>query len=605
MNAETLVVGSGRAGDPTPWIGIALAAMATLLAVWVLSAHLVMLWLGYTPVFEADQWDTVPMGRSWAALFAQHNEHRIFFPRLFLIADTDWFSGRGLFALSVTFASQAVYAAAFVLLARDAIRSDGGAVIRWIPVYAVIVALMFANVQMQNSLLPFQIPFVLVHAAPALGLWLLTRCAAEDVASRPRGADARLALAVACFIVATFTMANGLPAFVVAVVLAWLLRLRARHVATLAVIGALAIAGYLHGFMRPGQHDYGRSFGLSAAAGMVEFAAVYLGHPVAAMLRHLIGPWAGASTPAGAHIVDAILGAIALVAMAALAVDSVWRRMARRAPNPPIDALVMFGAFILLGAAMTAFGRVGMGLEQATVSRYATPALGLWTVLWIAGWSRFMRLRAAPPIEALMAAASMVILITVAASQTRAWDFATNRRLTLERIGTGITSGLFVNEVWAALTHARSAFPDRVRYLRDRRLSIFATDRGHWFGTRLGERLVAVDGARCAGNFDVLTPLADDDGRGGRIEGWGWDRTAAAAPRGVIVVGRDGVVVGSAAVGIRRPDVPAAVREVTTARVGWSGYAAFAGAETLTAYAVLADGRSACPLTTPRSSPGS
>lgn len=79
--------------------------------------------------------------------------------------------------------------------------------------------------------------------------------------------------------------------------------------------------------------------------------------------------------------------------------------------------------------------------------------------------------------------------------------------------------------------------------------------------------------AVCKGMLDTVTRRHTGARKGSEIEGWGWDEHGAMPLARVLFTDAGGKVVGGATVGNPRPDVPKAMPEVKTPKVGWRGVA--------------------------------
>jgi hypothetical protein len=136
-------------------------------------------------------------------------------------------------------------------------------------------------------------------------------------------------------------------------------RQRAARAAVWLATGAVVTLAVRHGAPPA---DPSTRLGLSHLSALAEYALAYLGAPLAASF-HL-----GASIAAGA---------VLLAWLAMLAVLAVRLPLSRRVRLAPWLALA---AYSVAAAAATAPARAGLGLEQATVSRYVSIA----TLAWVA-----------------------------------------------------------------------------------------------------------------------------------------------------------------------------------------------------------------------------
>jgi hypothetical protein len=89
----------------------------------------------------------------------------------------------------------------------------------------------------------------------------------------------------------------------------------------------------------------------------------------------------------------------------------------------------------------------------------------------------------------------------------------------------------------------------------------------------------------------------------GRATGWAWDNERASVPSTIVITDDKGVIVGLGLTGYRRPDVSKAVPEISSTHSGWQGLVNGVADRSLTAYAVLDDGRMICRLEQDHSAP--
>jgi hypothetical protein len=92
----------------------------------------------------------------------------------------------------------------------------------------------------------------------------------------------------------------------------------------------------------------------------------------------------------------------------------------------------------------------------------------------------------------------------------------------------------------------------------------------------------------CKGNTDVVFRTYGGSPPGVQIHGWGWDPARKAGIERVILVDAENRIVGGGQGGAARPDVPAAVPEITDGNTGWIADGPVK-AGPLGAYGVLSD----------------
>ncbi|MBV8866713.1 MAG: hypothetical protein JO210_15070, partial [Acidobacteriaceae bacterium] len=100
MNPSELTDGSTPASGVQTGTAVFLSRMALLLGVAVLLCAIALTVRTYMPCPFWDEWafiNSIATGRgllSWNWLWSQHNEHRLLFTRLLILADLRLFSGK-------------------------------------------------------------------------------------------------------------------------------------------------------------------------------------------------------------------------------------------------------------------------------------------------------------------------------------------------------------------------------------------------------------------------------------------------------------------------------------------------------------------------------
>ncbi len=307
-----------------------------------------------------DQWEFVPLlAKSYVGrvtlhdLWAQHNEHRLLFPRIVMLAlahATGWdiryelatnlVLGAGLFAVLA------------IQLAQTSRRAGTSLPFLALPVLSLAV---FSMSQWQNWCIGWQLQEFMNVLAAAAGFCLLGRFA--------RGWG-RFAGAMALGAVATYSFANGLaywPAGLLGILFAFDTREASaaqRRFVVWAVIGSLVWLSYLIGYQKPEYHP-SLFLPFKHPVGYAGYVLAYLGTP-------LVG-W----NPHGA-IAAGLVGLVGFLGTTMRVIRLGGDARARMAP------FVCMGAYALAAAAITGVGRLGFGIDQAMSSRYVTMAQLLW-----------------------------------------------------------------------------------------------------------------------------------------------------------------------------------------------------------------------------------
>lgn len=518
---------------PVLWVLRILAALFVALAIAGAVRNFSMvpwwdMWEGYV-----DFYLSVAAG-DWGRWWAPHNEHRIVLSRILFWIDIAWFGGTQVFLIAMNLV---LVAAAFLTL-RAMLRERLGpaAPAGHQQAFSLfMLACLFAWMQKENLTWAFQSQFFLAQWLPLLALYLLYRSTLPGPAS---GRDFVLACVTGALCIVT--LASGVIAPPLLVAYAIVLRMPPRRIATLAVVAVLCVAAYYAGYQSPRGHgsvgDYNRYQPLMLA----RYVVLYIGSP----LYHVIHDPA---LPASRDHLQAAqaFGTLFVV----LTLVQAWRALRAPRQNALALSLLVFILYIGGTALGTGLGRLLFGLEQATSSRYSTPALMAWMalfVLYAPALSRQLqpwRHRVVWPLVA--------VLLILLPQQNRA-------RKSFE-------PELYEREVAALALELRAydrgqlvhIYPAPERGIQvayqaaDLDLGVFGQPWLRDAGKRLGQPVAALPAAVCrAGGID-LKPIAGEPGFQ-RLEGW------IAPPdghggrlHGIEIVAADGRLVGYASAGPR------------------------------------------------------
>ncbi len=347
--------GRSAAGSAAEW------ALWCLVPLLVAGSTMLAILLLHRPIPQADYWDHInwlrgmeQTGFRFADLFRQANEHRIALPRLVYRADDALFRSTGMLCLAVI----ALSAAAFPLLhwrlyrpLLDTAASRGFAVL-------VLTALGLLFTQSENFLWENQVQFLFVYLFAMVGILGAVRAAEA-------GAGRFQAMAVAGLEGATWSMANGVLAFIPVIIL-FVWHRRWRTALAYTALAGVTLAAYLAGYVRPPYHP-------SPLASL-------LNHPGAVVLHFLVTLGGIAGVP-GEPVGDAARAIMAGLG-AAGAAYALWRGARRLIAGRPAGTAesvsLLFILYILGSLALTSLGRAEISVDQGLASRYQTPVLLFW-----------------------------------------------------------------------------------------------------------------------------------------------------------------------------------------------------------------------------------
>ncbi len=209
-------------------------------------------------VTHGDEWELVKLyddiqanGLTFGKFFAQHNEHRIFFPRIILLISavlTHWNVKIQMYI------SQFMIAAAYGTCLRvcrgvekrEGFQQNGRACWISIVIKLTIGFCCFSAVQWENFLWGFQVGFILVACMAYLSFFFFQKAVQSD-------SRRDLILCIICGIIASFSSLQGLAVWPVLICTAGLLSIAAdrkywKKLIPILIFGIGAICVYLHGF---------------------------------------------------------------------------------------------------------------------------------------------------------------------------------------------------------------------------------------------------------------------------------------------------------------------------------------------------------------------
>lgn len=307
-----------------------------------------------------DQWKFIPtLGRFFEGelrfqdLWAQHNAHRIVFPRLVMLGLawlTRWNIG---FEIAVNVVLAGVIFGVLVAYARRVPTTRSRVLGPWIAPGIGVFA--FSLAQWQNLVWGWQMQIFMNIVAALGGLYVLTGSG---------GARWRVGLAAVLGVIATFSFANGLAYWAVGLIALVWMGAGVRWIAGWAAISAIVTGAYLWGFEIPSSHT-GPGYTVRHLIAFAEYVFTFVG-----------GAVVGVSNPLRVSTVAPL--AVGIAGVATFGVMAVRAARERGVVVP----LAVVGLYVLGSAMIAGVGRLEEGSAQALASRYATVAGPFW-VAWM------------------------------------------------------------------------------------------------------------------------------------------------------------------------------------------------------------------------------
>lgn len=489
----------------------------------------------YSPVPFWDMWNGylefyMRSGEGWGPWWELHNEHRLVVPKTIFWLELTLFNGSliALFTLNVLLALAvfACFLGIFSRLVPDWRRTPAA-----LALVGLLGVLSFSWLQADNFTWAFQSQFFLAYLLPLLSFSVLAM-------ARSRQSTRLFMLALLLGVLSAGTMANGVIALPVMVVLALVLGLGWVRTLSVAVVAAVVLTCYFSNYHTPAGHGSILEVLRTEPLGVLEYVLLYLGSPLFFMLD------------GDSFLMPKLAGGFLVASAAYFTLRGLFGEEAK----PQQWALLAFLLFVGGTAMGTASGRLTLGLDQALTSRYITPVLMAWSALLVLYFSYVGR-RMLGSLWGLGIFAVLVGLLVP-------FQLRTLERppVMLERTVAGLALELGARDA----EYIAKVYFDMERALaisaqaRPQHLSIFAYPSIAGASQRLGETLEALPEARCNGSFDLAIPLPEERAFV-RVEGWLYQQQAMLTPQTVLLLDGERKVVGYALTGRQRPDVAAAI----------------------------------------------
>lgn len=399
-----------------------------------------------------DQWELVPLLEKLyegtlrpGDLWAQHNEHRLVFPRLLMLVMAR-LSGWNIYwelATNVVLATLA-WAALCITIRRssDPVHDgDSG------PVYMLVTLIIFSVSQWQNWFSGWQLQEFMNLLAVFITLGCLTWA---------RNTTSGVLIALAAAIVATYSFANGIllwPIGALLIALQQPLRKRSflREITLWVMVGVAAVASYLYGYTTPSYHPP-LAEALTQPLQCFLYILAYLGQPLGNIDLHLA----------------ICMGGLGLLVW----LVTLFQLMASRVPSTATLPWVGMALYAIGTAAITALGRVDEGLDQALSSRYVTMANLLWIplvvqVYWVAQVNEESFIRRLLPLKIVVLSLALFLASFVGAYQ---W---TERYNAYSALRTEMISGTDSDRLRTLYPPRPQVIIERREFLKQKGLSIF------------------------------------------------------------------------------------------------------------------------------------
>ena len=548
LNQQSLVrpakTGIGRLVDALSWVILAGGFLAALY-----SSYIVV--VSYSSLPYWDGWVEIdfPATGGISALewiWSQHNEHRLLISRLFMLADLHWFHARQTLLLVTIFV---VMCLQVVVLAWSMRALGGWRGSLWrtgvgLAAFCLLCPSLW-EMLVWGECVCFAMPglFAILSIAGLALYWVRS----QDELTKLY-ATKFLVLSVAAALGGSWSLLNGNLLWPLLVCAALLLRLR-RAVVTYLIAGAVSTALYLYDYISP-------SYALNSAR-----------TPVATL--GYLATYFGSSWVNDRFRLATILG---LTGLAACFWLTVRLRHYIRNFQPFHVQLILIMLFCAGTGFITAFGRSGFGLQQASTSRYQAFALLFWCclgLLLLAGAA----LRQSPRQVGTLVIQVIVVCIMLGASLfarnplIRARVHGFKMHTAAASLITGVPDMENMKWVYRQPDYLYSLVP----YMRRERLSVFRDPISQLLDQPLSSAFQLAPPTDCTGAVESSVAMNHALPATLRIAGWAWDFKHQAPPVAVVMAS-EGMITGVGAMGDWRVLDKASHPWMTTNFIGYTGY---------------------------------
>jgi hypothetical protein len=579
-------------GEPHSQVRPKLTRVDRWLSIVILACGLLTVAIGAAQLITSQS--TVPLWDEWQEidpivtarqhqppiswLWSLHNEHRVVFYRLLLLADIHFFDGKHRVYFWSMLAVQILFLATLALMLRFA--GVKGAM--WRAAVGLGAFAVFCPSQWENFGWAFQISFLLPGLFLILALFALLKYERSVGELRPKWIY--LALSILAAGAATYSNANGVVLWPLLLLVAIAVLPRREVLASYAGFGLLFIGSYLYHYSAPSIHSSPLN-SIRHPLPVLEYMAGYLGV--------IFPPWV--------HMRDFLAVSSGMAGLLIGLVVTIW--VLRRQPREPLHvALLAVMYFAVATAFITALGRIGFGLAQAFSSRYQTFNLLFWfstvvlLLFLIDNASSSLRTLVLGVISVTMLLAFAVFPLGLSASRTRTQQ--------AEAAATSLLAGVPDQEAMGVLFNDLPMVWRDAEYFRQQRLFIFSDEANVQMGQSISSVYPDKSALQCEGQATGIERLpaekllAGTNGSALRISGWAVYQPSRTAVRRLLLVA-DGKIVGYAAT-LPGPFTAKHSEIIRKSELGsWIGFAQTPReSKTLDIYAVDSGANAVCHLST-------
>jgi hypothetical protein len=490
----------------------------------------------FTSVPYWDMWGPyldfyMDQSSNFSSWWNQHNEHRIFLAKILFWLDIRFFGGLSYFLIIFNYLFVVLGAWIFFrLLHEKNLRTQEDSTFA-IVFKCFTIAWLFSWSQYENLTWAFQGQFFLAQLLPLCSFYWLSKSI-----NSPNKISFFLA-AIFFGMISLGSMANGIFTMPLLFLYSIIASQGWRKSGSLFILSIFSIAAYLYGYQTPAGHASPLDSLLSNPYNYIRYVLYYLGVPFYYIFKEgRLGEW-----------VAIFSGTLLLLSYGIFTIKVIKSR-----DYSGINlTIIIFGVYILATAFVTGGGRLIFGVNQALTSRYCTPALMMWTGLFIMlspTLSRFYAKRKTIFLSVIAVASISLIPMQLRAIKIDE-DVKFNREVAALALAMGVRDVDQISKIYPAPDVA-IAISEK---LKKNSLSIFGVSPYKGLEDKIHTPADESGSLKCVGNLDEVVLL--NGTTYSRIRGWIYSPDVRSIPTMVQVSEENGSVVGYALVGQKRDDV--------------------------------------------------
>lgn len=317
----------------------------------------------FSPIPFWDMWNgylefyTHILNGEYKYIFLQHNEHRIVLTKLLFLIDLGVFGGKSYFLLIINLILMLLIVWQFFKFI-DKLFIDKNLYYRNL-IKLFILILLFSWTQHENITWGFQSQFYLAYLVPFFSFYLMAIF---------KETNQNKYFYYSCILAAlsSYTMANGILTSLLIVIMTFLFRLDKIKIFIAIIICIVNYIIFFNDYQSIDRQGNVLEYLINSPIDFLLYIFTYLGSPFFYLFKHNIQ-------------VSEIFGFILVMCMIFIIIKYFKRILL----NYFLIAMIIQQIYIFLTALVTASGRFSFGIEQAISSRYTTPVLISWAILFI------------------------------------------------------------------------------------------------------------------------------------------------------------------------------------------------------------------------------